>query len=290
MIDASRPWLELSIDFFVSWNDEFGVLHKDANALLDPGFKKAYGGSAFVSFFDTVPGTEGVGVEVNPVTQNPIISQHMIQVQNTPGLKEITVRFRSKQSSVYFVDVPIIVEVLAPPTGLCLPPVTEPCGEMLLKKGQLLLTNLQSAASVPAVQDVAGTPGTPVDRDLLYVSLHSATVGAAPQMRVRFFQAVPSNEDVGGVKWQQIGADTDYLPLSTPAPSPNPGGFYGAPRRLTLAFDVAALKAMGVGMIDYTSLDGSLRGSSQYAAGPSLRDIGFFPLGGAGGGDACVYV
>jgi hypothetical protein len=118
-------WIDVTIDFFVRWNDEFQKMHSGGNPYLNPGFLKAYGGSAFVSFFDTDPGEEGEGIECNPVTQAVINDQHTIQIEGTPGTKHVTVRFRSKQDSVYFVDVDIVFEVTTPAdpeAPICNPP------------------------------------------------------------------------------------------------------------------------------------------------------------------------
>ncbi len=289
IVDATRAFLDIPIDFFQSWNDEFGVLHNTKNEFIDVGFKKSYGGSAFVSFFDTSTATEGVGVQVSPVTEALISDQHFIQVENTVGLKQITVRFRSKQGSICFVDVPIEVQVIAAPSPLCNPPVTEVCGEMLLLVGQLLLTNLQDKASVVGIQDVAGTPGNPVDRDLLWVSINMAIVGATVELRVRKFQAISDPADIAGVKFRQVGGDLDFLPLVTAALSPTPGPPYATPVRATVCFDVAALKSEQVALIAVMGKDQQLVSELQIAAGPSFRDASFFPLGGLGGGDACVY-
>lgn len=117
-------WIDDAIDFFVSWNDEFQKMHNGGSQYLNPGFLKAYGGALFVSFFQTGM-DEGEGTEVNPVTQAVISDQHTIQIEGTPGTKHVTVRFRSKQDSPYYVDVPIIFEVTAPTEPdppICNPP------------------------------------------------------------------------------------------------------------------------------------------------------------------------
>lgn len=290
IVDLTRAFLDVVIDFMPSWGDEFGVVHNAKSPQLDPGFKKAYGGAQFVSFFDTSTAIEGVGVQVNPVTEAVINDQHVIQVENTAGVKLITVRFRSKLTSTFFVDVPIAIEVLPPPTALCNPPVSELCGEMLLLKDQLLLTNLQDKASVPAIQDVAGTPGIPVDRDLIYLSINMAIVGGTTEIRVRKFKYIASPTDLGGVKLVQIGTDLDFLPLTTAAATPAPGPPYGTPVRATVAFDRLADLALQVAFYAVMGKDQQLSSDPFLFPGPSSRDICLINVGGTGGGDECVYV
>lgn len=283
IVDDSRTWLDVPIDFFVSWGDEFAQLHRlITDGTPENGFQKSYGGAAFVSFFDTTPGTEGVGTAVNPVTQAAISSQQIIQVQNTAGLKQITVRFRSKQLSSWFVDVPILIRVLAAPAGSCLPPVDLPCGQMLLKKGSALPSNFQSAASVPGIQDVAGTPGNPTDRDLWYLSVHEAIVGGTANLLVRKWKTVPSSTDLGGADLVQVGGDLEFLPLRGTAATPNPGPPYGTPQMLTVAFDVAADRAALVAFYTVQVKDGHNLSPAQLFMGPRARDFSFYPAGESG--------
>lgn len=119
-------WIAVDIDYFVSWNDEFQKMHNGGNPYLNPGFLKAYGGSAFVSHFQTGE-DEGEGTEILPVTQAVINDQHTIKVEATVGTKHATVRFRSKQDSAYFVDVDILFTVTEPgdPEVICNPPYQE---------------------------------------------------------------------------------------------------------------------------------------------------------------------
>lgn len=125
--DLAATWIDVPIDFFVSWNDEFQVLHNAKNPYLDPGFLKAYGGAAFVSFFDAgEAAAEGVGVNFNPVTQAPIRDQHIIQVVNAEGEYHAIVRFRSKTDSVYFVDVEICITVVLDEANCPTPPTCNP--------------------------------------------------------------------------------------------------------------------------------------------------------------------
>ncbi len=290
IIDASRAFVDVNIDFFVGWNDEFQVVHNAKSPNLDPGFSKAYGGSAFVTWFDTDTDTQGVGNEAVPVTDLVIADTHKMQVQNTVGLKKITVRFRSKAGSAFFVDVPIEIDVIAASTPLCNQPVTEYCGEMLLLNGQLLLTNLQDTESVPLVQDVAGTPGVPVTKDLIYVSVNVAIVGGTVEAKVRKYKYVADTADQGGVKILQVGSDIILLPLLTAAATPTPGGPYNTPVRATVAFNRGADSALDVALYSVTIQDQTLSGDPQLAAGPKFRDACFLNQGGQGGGDSCVYI
>ncbi len=281
-------WLDVRVDFMPSWNDEFQVLHAAPAADREAGFRKSYGGAAFVSFFDTTPGTEGVGTGVNPITQAFIYDTRSIQVDNTPGTYHITARFRSKKDAFYFVDVPIIITVIAAPEGSCLPPVDEVCGKMLLLKGTALPANVQGTPSVPGVQDVVGTPGTILAKDLFWISVHSSIVGATPTLLVRKWGLVASAQDLAGVTEAQIGSDLEYLPLTQSAPSPVPGSPYQPPQMLTICFDVAAEKALGVAWYTVQIKDGHSLSPAQIKAGPQARSIALMPAGGLGGTDPCV--
>jgi hypothetical protein len=288
IVDGSRPWLDVRVDFMASWNDEFQVLHVETALDQESGFRKAYGGAAFVSFFDTTPGTEGVGTAVNPVTQDFIYQRRSIQIENVAGTYQITARFRSKKDSFYFVDVPLIITVLAAPSGSCLPPIDEPCGSMLLLRGTALPANVQSSASVPGVQDVAGTPGGLTDRDLFYCSIHEAAVGANPTFLVRKWKIIVNGANQGGFELAQVGTDLTYLPLRTTAASPTPGGSYGAPQMLTVCFDVLAERALLVAFYTISVKDGDNQSPARPFVGPRARDINLIPVGGTGGTDPCV--
>lgn len=291
IVDASRPWIQIPIDFFVSWNDEFQVLHNAGNPYLDPGFLKAYGGSKFVSFFDAVPGTEGVGVEVNPVTDAPVEDQHTVEIQNTPGLKEFTVRFRSKAGSAYWVDVPVIVNVILPPVTACDPPITDPpetCTAVLMTTGSAVPANTPSVPSAPAVQVVAGS-GT-FSKDLLIVSLRGAVVSASASVEVKQWKWVASSQDLSGARLEIVTEKTFLLPMILTSASPNPGPPYNAGKRYVIAFDVAQDNADNVAFYTVTLKDAEgLKGQAITIAGPKARDVQFFPTGGTGGEAPCLY-
>jgi len=225
---------------------------------------------------------------VNAVTDAPIRDQHIIEVQNTPGTKLITARFRSKAASTWFVDVPIILNVLAPPSGSCEPPVDEYCGQMLLKKSTPLPANVQGAASVPNVQDVLGTVGNQIDRDLLYLSLHGAIAGPTANLLVRKWKWIQQASDISGSRMNQVGSDLVFLPLRQPSATPVAGGDYGTPQMLTVCFDVAADRALNVAFYTVQIQDDHSLSPAQLFTGPHARDISFFPAGGTGGTDPCV--
>lgn len=289
IVDASRDWLEVRTDFFVSWNDPFLNLHRASDPDPERGFAKAYGGAAFVSFFDAAPGTEGTGVQVKPLNQVPIHSRRTIQVENTVGLKSLVARFRSKQGSPYFVDVPILIQVVDQ-DEVCLAPQTMPCVDLFIKAGSATPAGLPSTASVPMVQVVPGPAGT-VNQDLLYITIRGATVGGAPKLRIRRWAVTPSPAALVGARKVQL-ADVDYLPLIQSAGTPETDPPYGAPKRYTVALSVGQLKNDNVHSIDAVLVDGSKPGMPVSVFGPKARDLGFIPIGpgglGAGGGVACA--
>jgi len=287
MVAVGLPWIDIPIDFFCDWADEFQVLHKRTDGDQETGFLKAYGGSKYVSFFDTSTADEGVGVQVNPVNQAAIEQKHKIQVQNTEGLKEITVRFRSKVDSDWFVDVPIEVNVTAPDAETCTVPVVEPCTDLYLKHGTALPEGLPSEPSVPDVQVVAGEEGEELAQDLLVVTVRGAISGATPKLRVRKWAYVTSGTALAGVRTVQVGDDEEYLPLVATASSPDPGDPYGDPKRLTIAFGVNALRNENVAHINVEVLDGDHISNPILVFGPRARDIMFTPAGGTGGGPVC---
>lgn len=294
IVDASRPWIQLPIDFFVSWNDEFQVLHNAKNPFLDPGFLKAYGGAKFVSFFDTTPGTEGVGVAVNPVTEAQIEDQHLIEVQNTAGLKEITVRFRSKQGSLFFVDCPIKLNVIAPPVVACNPPVVGPpetCTSVLLTQGTPLPADTPSVPSTVGNPTVAGTVGQPLSKDLIIVTVRAAVVGASPTLRIQKWKWLPDAKDVSGGWLDHVGASFELIPLQLTSAVPVAGPPYGAPVRMTIAFDRLQDSADNVAFYTVSVNEGGLLGNPMLVPGPKAREVQFFPAGetGGGSGDLCVY-
>lgn len=290
IVDGSRPWLEVRTDFMVGWSDEFGVLHRRGTDDVEAGFKKAYGGAAFVSFFDDGEDPEeGVGVQVNPLNQVPIENRRTIQVQNTVGLKSLKARFRSKQGSPYFVDVPIRIRVVDQ-DEVCLAPQTMPCVDLFVKAGSATPAGLPSSASVPMVQVVPG-PAATVNQDLLYITIRGATVGGAPKMRIRRWSLTPSPAALMGARTVHLD-DVDYLPLIQHSGLPVVSEPYGDPHRYTVALSVAQLKADDVSSMDVTLVDGTKPGMPIQILGPMARELGFMPIGsggvGTGGGAVCA--
>ena len=287
VISASRPWIELSIDFMVGWNDEFQLLHRRSDGDIEAGFLKAYGGAKFVSFFDTETAEEGVGVEVDPVTQTAIESQHKIRVQNTEGLKEITVRFRSKMDSDFFVDVPIQVLVVDPPGELCATPLGEPCSDVYFKPGDGIPEGSPGIASTPEVQVVEGTGTFP--EELLVITMRGAIVGAEPKLKVTKWRYSTAAVALAGVKTIQVGAEETYLPLVDTASSPVGDPPYQDPNRLTIALSVNALREENIAYVIVQVDDNGHLSLPALVPGPRARDIQFTPLGGTGGGPICAY-
>jgi hypothetical protein len=288
IVDDSRDWLEVRTDFMVGWSDEFGVLHRRSSDDEEAGFKKAYGGAAFVSFFDATPGTEGVGVQVNPLNQVAIENRRVIQIENTVGLKSLTARFRSKQDSLYFVDVPILIRVVDQ-DEVCMAPEIMPCVDLFVKAGQATPEGLPSSASEPMVQVVPGPEDT-VDQSLLFVTIRGATVGGSPKMRIRRWSSTPSSAALTGARKVQMD-DVDYLPLIQSSSSPEVEEPYGDPHRYTIALSVAQLKADNVESFDVVLVDGTKPSMPVSVYGPGAREISHMPIGpggvGTGGGPVC---
>lgn len=289
IVDDSRDWLDLPIDFLASWNDEFHVQHRRSDADVEAGFLKAYGGALVVSFFDTSTDEEGVGVQVNPVTQALIRNRRTIQVQNTEGLKEITVRFRSKTDSSFVVDVPILIRVIEPDTESCAVPAIEPCTDLYLPATSAIPEDSPGEASDPEVTAVAGVEGDVVPYDLLVVTVRGATVGASPVLRVRKWAWVESGTAMAGARLTQVGDDVDYLPLVRGGSSPDPGAPYGSPKRFTIAFSKAQLQADNVALLNIMIVDGDHVSAPVTVPGPQARAPMFFAPGGTGGGPTCAY-
>jgi hypothetical protein len=289
-IIGGGPWLTIPVDFMPSWNDEFLALHRDGNPEIEPGFAKAYGGAKFVSFFDEVPGTEGVGTAVEPITDAEISTLRQINVQNTPGQKKLTARFRSKAGSVYFVDSPVWIEVLGAPTVICNSPhnYTEVKEEFFTKCGDPPPPDCPGVPGTPVGEgDPHGPPpvvwpGGPVPQPLVIVGIHGASVGT-PRLVVRKWKLEASAGDPQGAKLTQVGADEFYTTLQAASGEAPLGGPYAAPVRHRIALDYDADKAADVAYyevwLDDDTLGSPLRKRSApiLVAGPKARDIGGFP-------------
>lgn len=288
MIAASQPWIQCNIGFMKSWADEFYVPHARNATDQSIGNFKAYGGAKFVSLFQTGE-DEGVGTEVNPETTVDIKDQHTVEVENTAGLKHLTVRFRSKSDSAYYVDVPVLLRVVAPDSDTCDPPISERCGEALLLADTPLPEFMPGEASEPNVQVVEGTPGDPLARKLMFFAINFNMVGASPVMVVRRAQAVASAEDVAGFAYEEIGDDEEYLPLIEPAVTPVESSPYTGPAQAMIALDYAIEKTLGVALYTMWIKDGDHISKPVSFPGPKARDIQYLPFGETGGTDDCFY-
>lgn len=290
MVDASRDWIDCAIDFMPSWSDEFQVPHQRNTNDVNRNDLKSYGGAKFVSWFQTDE-DEGVdvdSVEVKAVTKVVIENQHTIQVENTVGLKHVTVRFRSKQDSLYYVDVDILIRVIAEPDCDCNTPLSERCGEELLLSGTELPTGLQSTPSVVGVQDVAGTPGEPISQDLFYLAVHGNAAGASPKLIVERYAAVQSAIDLSGFIWSKLST-LEYMPLVTAADVPVADPPYLGPNQYTVCFSKIVEKLAGVGLYMVYLEDSTHPSKGTPFPGPAARNIQFFPTGETGGVDECFY-
>lgn len=287
IVDDTRDWIEVPIAFMKSWADEFQVAHNRNVTDEGLGNRKAYGGASHVSFFQTEE-DEGVGTEVNPVNQTDVATQHTLQVENTVGLKHVTVRFRSKEDSLYFVDVEILIRVVAPEEETCGPPSSQRCGEALLLAGTPLPANMPGEASVVGVPTVAGTEGEPLERKLMYFAIHANIVGGSPRLLVKRSYAVASAPNVSGMVFED-DEPVEYIPLVYPADMPEEDPPYTGPVQLIIALDYLNEKLDGVSMYTIMVKDGDLVGQGIPYPGPSLRDSSFFPLGETGGTNDCFY-
>ena len=300
IVDATAPWLDVTIDFFMSWNDEFGLLHNAENPALDPGAAKPYGGSKFVSFFDTSTATEGVGVQVNPVTQDEVSARHKIQVQNTAGLKQITVRFRSKMDSPYLVDVPILINVVALSCPACEPPVIEPCEAVYVRAGTPIVENTPKSPSQVGVPTVYGNIGELATEDLLVVAVRGQFKASNPRVRVRTWSAMHVVERLTGIRFVPAVADVTYIPIGTvSSAAPHLPPPYSSAKIYTIALSVAALRSNNVAFIEVMLQEGddppawpfnqgpAMTSHAILIPGPRARDLCFFAPGDVGGGAGC---
>jgi len=292
-VTGDGAWIDVPVDFFLTWNDEFQVLARGTSQQTEAGFRKPYGGALFVSFFDKTPGTEGFGVEVNPLSQVLIATQRTIEIENTAGTKEIVARFRSEFGSSYFVDIPIKFLVSAPSSEICEPPFTEPCSVAYLKHETELPADCPEEASVPGEQVVAGTEGDTLAIDLLVLTVHGTTVTSTPKLRVSKWKWVENPKALIGADLEEIGSPEDYLPLVGTGTSPVESPPYEDPKRLTIAFSVLQLQTDLVAILEVQVLDGDHVSPAIPIPGPRARDVAFFPINpggrGDGGGELCLY-
>jgi hypothetical protein len=295
-IDASQPWLDVIADWMVSWNDEFQALHVAGNPALDSGFLKSYGGALFISVFDTSTATEGVGTQVNPVTQTPIKDLHKVEVENTAGQKDFTVRFRAKEDSPYFVDVDVAVLVVVDPCEPSDPPDDggngePPPGDPGIDYYVPPPTPGLPPPDFPHYDDGGGlTPGsaagedavqgdgvTPITAQFMLMKVQAATAGADPKLVVRRYSAVSAPSSFGGFKFNFI-SETEYNPLVIPGATEPSELAVGTPKALRVAFNVASEVTAGVAMYEVQVKDGVLLSQPYAFAGPMfMGGQGFQP-------------
>ncbi len=288
MVDATRDWVDCRINYFASWSDEFQIPHQRNTTDEDFNDLKSYGGAKFVSLFQTGE-DEGMGnsTEVNEVTQEVIENQHTLQVENSVGVKHVTARFRSKQNSLYYVDIEFEITVTAEPDCDCNTPLSQRCGEQLLLSGTQLPTGLQSTPSVPEVQDVAGAEG-PISQDLFYLSVHGNAATASPKLVVERYAAIQSAEDLSGFIWEKLST-LEYLPLIAPADVPEADPPYLGAQQYVVCFSKVVERNLGVGLYLVYIVDGEHPSVPTPFPGPSARQIQHFPTGETGGEDECFY-
>jgi len=72
------------------------------------------------------------------------------------------------------------------------------------------------------------------------------------------------------------------------ATTPDPGGSYGDPKRLTIVLALAPLNADNIAFLGVSVADGNDISEEILIAGPKARSIQFMPIGGTGGGPTCA--
>lgn len=290
-LDPGLPWIDVVIDFFVSWNDEFQVLHNAKNPHLDPGFLKSYGGSLFVSMFET-GALEGQGTSVNPVTQEPIKDQHKVEVENTVGQKDFTCRFRSKKDSPYWVDVDVCVNVLAlvcPPGN---PPTTEdpplepptttidylPPQDPPITPTDIPCSDIGGGDIVPySVEGIdPETWEDPVTTDIDVITVQGQTTGAVPKVVVLRYAVVGDLGSPGGIKYGLL-SEKKYTPLVVSgATTPTLGSPFQAAQAYRISFRHGEeVLDQVVAYVVYLE-DGSLKSAGATLPGPAIEMMAAF--------------
>lgn len=297
-LDTSSPFLDVTIDYMVSWNDEFQALHRSGNPNIEPGFLKSYGGALFVSLFDTSTALEGVGVQVNPVTQAEVKDQHVVQVQNTEGIKNFTVRFRSAKDSPFFVDIDVCVNVLVlvcdpgdppvegpppgpppvPPTFDYLPPQTPP-----ITPNDIPCSDLGGGVIVPysevGITPTAWTDPVTVSIDVFTIQGQSIS---SPKIVVRRFSAALDASAPSGFQFLLLN-QKEYIPLVVSgATKPTEGAPYPAAQAYRIAFShQQELLDTVMAYVMYLR-DGTLQSQPFVFAAPNSIKLGEFISAGSG--------
>ncbi len=288
-------FIQVNADWMVSWNDEFGALHRRSpNPFVNaPGFLKSYGGAKFVSVFDTSTATEGIGVQVNPQTQIEIKDLHEIEVPNTTGQKDFTCRFRSKKDSVFFVDVDVCVLVVADPCAPSDPPeddnptIDDPTGA-----GEIIPPDDPPIVppDTPGTDNGGGdfTPGSPehpvvpvaypdpLTVELVSLTVQGQTTGQTPSMIVRRYGAVISTASPGGFRLIFI-SEKRYVPLVVAgATKPTQGAPYQAADAYRVAFQAATETVANVIFYVVQLEDQGLYSKSQVFSAPNVLALSAF--------------
>ncbi len=291
-VDPALEWIDVVIDYMVSWNDEFQALHNAGNPHLDPGFLKAYGGAKFVSLFETGL-DEGEGTVINPVTQTEIKDQHIVQVQNTTGQKNFTVRFRSKKESPFWVDIDVAVNVIAlvcppgdppeddnpavdDPTIFVdyIPPVVPPITPTDIPESEVAgdFFPYSIAGVTPTV--FTGLLETPI----VVLTIQGQTTGATPIVVVRRYGAISDTGAPGSVRHGFLD-ETEYIPLVVSgATVPTQGAPYQAAQAYRIAFQWNGEIVAGVTTYVVMLKDGSLYSKGSAFAAPKVTDLALIML------------
>lgn len=293
-LPGSVSWIQIITDWMVSWNDDFGALHRRSpNPFLKaPGFLKSYGGAKFVSVFDTSTATEGVGVQVNPQTQIEIKDLHGVEIQNTPGQKNFTCRFRSKQDSPYFVDVDVCVLVVADPCDPSEPPATEDpptdppvhtCVTVTPFDPPLIPTDLPGDSSTsPATPGSPESPGVPIAYadplgvKMVVVTLQGQTTGNTPDVIVRRYSLAIDTAAPGGFKIDFLSLKR-YIPLVVAgATTPTKGAPYQAAQAYRVAFQSPTEQLGNVTFYTVQLDDGGLFSQAVVCQAPGIFGLSGF--------------
>ncbi len=294
------PFITLVADFFVAWADEFHVEHRSENLNLTPGYAKAYGGSLFVSVFDTnpTPAVEGVGVEVNPYTEVLIAQQKKVEVQNTVGLKRFTFRFRAKQGSPYFVDCPVEVNVVAVVAPVCNPPVenggplppthtdTEwiPPQEPPVQVIDIPWSDLGGGELVPySVEGVTPIANlSPLTEPILVFTIQAQVIGANPTVLVRRWCFVAEGTAKASVDIV-FDSQKEYIPfLVAGATKPTQGAPYLPAQAYRISFSDSIESLAQIVIYEISIKEGTLVSIGETFFGPGLALIASFIKQGTG--------
>jgi len=303
------PFIDVAVDFFVAWSDEFHVKHRSNNLNLTPGFSKSYGGAAWVSVFDTnpTPAQEGVGTEVSPYTNVNISNQKKVQVENSVGLKRGTFRFRANSGSPYFVDCPFEVNVIEDTPPVCDPPTTSnppppddppPCVDPPVD----YIPPLDPPSTTP-VDTVWSDPGgglslvpyslegvTPeqgvvtefLKEPQLTITVQSQSTGGSPLVHVRRYTFMGDAAAHDSIKTVLVD-EKIFIPLVVSgATCPTNDPPYNTAEALRVAFSVSQELAAGIIWYEVFVVDGGLSSKASSMFGPAIANLSAFMQPGTG--------